>query len=386
MRTRLLAALAAAAVLGALTATAVLAVLAAAPGSARVPYFKHVFIVVLENENASSTFGRNSEAPYLAHTLKRRGAFVPNYYGIGHFSLTNYIAMVSGQAPNPDTQSDCQVFREFFPGTPTSDGQYLGTGCAYPTQVQTIANQLQDSGFRWKGYMEDMNADVPPGEEHPCRHPEINQPDDTQHAEVGDQYAARHNPFVYFHSIIDFRTCKRHDVDLTHLRADLRRRGTTPNYAFITPNLCHDGHDAPCVNGAPGGLKSANRWLRKRIPVILRSPAFKDRGLLIVTFDEAEGEGEDADSSACCNEQPGPNLIPPDTPGGLHPGPGGGRIGAVMVSPCIKRGTVTEHEYNHYSLLRSVERNFKLPYLGYAAQSGLRPFGRDILNRPGCGR
>src|SRR5215216_2606037 len=184
----------------------------AAPGAARVPYFKHVFIVVLENENASSTFGKDSEAPYLAHTLKRRGAFVPNYFGIGHFSLTNYIAMVSGQAPNPETQSDCQIFREFVPGIPSSDGRYLGTGCAYPTQVQTIANQLQDAGFRWKGYMEDMNADAPPGEEHPCRHPEINQPDDTQHAEVGDQYAARHNPFVYFHSIIDFRTCKRHDV------------------------------------------------------------------------------------------------------------------------------------------------------------------------------
>jgi len=56
-----------------------------------------------------------------------------------------------------------------------------------------------------------------------------------------------------------------------------------------------------------------------------------------------------------------------------------------MVSPCIKRGTVTKHKYNHYSLLRSIERNFRLPYLGYAAQAGLRPFGRDILNRPAAG-
>ena len=357
----------------------------AVSAAARVPYVKHVFIVVLENENASSTFGKYSEAPYLAHTLKRRGAFVPNYYAIAHNSLTDYVAMVSGQAANPQAQADCQYFTEFFPGMPTGDGQYRGTGCVYPTPVQTIVNQLEDSGYKWKGYMEDMNAAAPPGKEERCRHPGLNHQDHTQSAEVGDQYAARHNPFVYFHSIIDFPTCERHDVDLSHLRKDLRYRRTTPNYSFISPNLCHDGHDEPCVNGEPGGLKSANRWMRNWIPAILHAPAFKSRGLLIVTFDEAEGSGADADSSACCHEKSGPNVIPPNTPGALHPGPGGGRVGAVVVSPCIKPHTVSKRDYNHYSLLRSIERNFRLPYLGYAGQSGLRPFGRDILSRAGCG-
>jgi phosphatidylinositol-3-phosphatase len=311
---------------------------------------------------------------------------VPNYYGIAHNSLTNYVAMVSGQAPNAQTQADCQVYDDVTPGIPTSDRQYLGTGCVYPPGTQTVANQLQDSGYLWKGYMEDMNAAAPKGRESPCRHPAIGRRDPWQDAQRGDQYATRHNPFVYFHSIIDFRTCRRHDVGFSHLRKDLRHRRTTPNYAFITPNLCHDGHDEPCVNGAPGGMVSANRWLRKRMPMILRSPAFKRRGLLIVTFDEAEATGPEADSSACCNEKPGPSLIPPDTPGALTPGPGGGRVGAVMVSPCIRRGTVTKQRYNHYSLLRSIERNFGLPYLGYAGQKGLRPFGADILNRPRCGR
>jgi hypothetical protein len=373
--------------LAALMATAcALCALAVPSAAGAVPYFKHVFIVVLENEDASSTFGKHSEAPYLARTLRQRGAFVPNYYGIAHNSLTDYIAMVSGQSANIQTQADCQVYNDVVPGTPTSDGQYLGSGCVYPVGVQTIANQLQDFGYRWKGYMEDMNAAAPKGKEFPCRHPAIGERDPWQDAEPGDQYATRHNPFVYFHSIIDFRTCRRHDVDFSHLRKDLRRKRTTPNYAFITPNLCHDGHDEPCVTGAPGGLKSINRWLRNKMPRILRSPAFKDRGLLIVTFDEAEATGPDADSSACCNEKPGPNMIPPETPGALTPGPGGGRVGAVMVSPCIRRGTVSKHRYNHYSLLRSIEKNFHLPYLGYAGQPGLRPFGADILNRPSCGQ
>lgn len=372
----------------ALIATAVaLGALGLAPtGAAAVPYVKHVFVVMLENEDASSTFGKNSKAPYLAHTLKQRGAFVPNYYGIAHNSLTNYIALVSGQAANIQTQADCQVYNDVFPGTPTADGQYLGSGCVYPVGTLTLANQLQDSGYRWKGYMEDMNAAAPKGKEFPCRHPAIGQRDPWQHAAKGDQYATRHNPFVYFHSIINFPGCKSRDVDYSHLRRDLRHRRTTPNFAFITPNLCHDGHDEPCVTGAPGGLVSINRWLRAQMPKILRSPAFKDHGLLILTFDEAEATGPDADSSACCNEQPGPNVIPPDTPGALTPGPGGGRVGAVMVSPCIKRGTVTHKRYNHYSLLRSIERNFGLTYLGYAAQPGLRPIGADILNRPSCGR
>lgn len=369
------------------TLVAAFCALAAAPsGAGAVPYLKHVFIVVLENEDASSTFGKHSEAPYLAHRLKHRGAFVPNFYGIAHNSLTNYVAMVSGQAPNVQTQADCQVYNDVIPGLPVSDGQYLGTGCVYPPGTQTIANQLQDAGYHWKGYMEDMNAAAPKGKEFPCRHPAVGQRDPWQDAQPGDQYATRHNPFVYFHSIIDFPTCRHHDVGFSHLRKDLRLKRTTPNYAFITPNLCHDGHDEPCVTGAPGGMVSANRWLRKKMPMILRSPAFKDRGLLIVTFDEAEATGSEADSSACCNEQPGPNLIPPDTPGALTPGPGGGRVGAVMVSPCIRRSTVTKRKYNHYSLLRSIEKNFALPYLGYAAQRGLRPFGADILNRPSCGR
>jgi hypothetical protein len=371
------------AVVAAVAATALLG--ASAQAVAGVPYVKHVFIVVLENENASTTFGKDSQAPYLAHTLKSKGAFVPNYYGIAHNSLANYVGMVSGQSANIQTQADCQVYNDITPGTPMSDGQVLGTGCIYPPGVETIGNQLGHAGYQWKGYMQDMNANAPKGQQSPCRHPAIGERDPWQSATPTDNYATRHNPFVYFHSLIDFkRTCRQHDVDYSHLRNDLKRPKSTPNYALIVPGLCDDGHDAPCANGDPGGLVSANRWLRKKMPTILRSHAFKHRGLLIVTFDEAEATGSEGDSSGCCNEQPGPSIVPPNTPGFLTPGPGGGRVGAVMISPCIKPGTVSKKSYNHYSLLRSMESNFQLPYLGYAAQSGLRPFGSDIFSRPGC--
>jgi hypothetical protein len=346
------------------------------------PEIKHVFIVVLENENADTSFGANSDAPYLAQTLRSQGAFLPNYYATGHLSLDNYISMISGQAPNLITQADCPVYTDMLLGVSlppiTTDGQVIGQGCVYPAgTVQTVANLLEDHGYTWKGYMEDMAAKAP-AEPASCRHPANLAVDNTQSAEVGDQYAARHNPFVYFHSIIDFPTCAKNDVDYSRLAGDLQSESTTANYSFITPNLCHDGHDAPCVSGEPGGLKTADQWLQNNIPQILNSPGYKDHGLLMVTFDEAGS----SDSSACCNEQPGPNTV---SPGGLTPGPGGGKVGAVLLSPCISPGTADDTPYNHYSMLKSVENFFGLPYLGYSRQSGLSSFGSKIFTRSDCG-
>jgi hypothetical protein len=45
--------------------------------------------------------------------------------------------------------------------------------------------------------------------------------------------------------------------------ADLAKARNTANFNFITPDLCHDGHDEPCTNGEPGGLVSADAWLRE---------------------------------------------------------------------------------------------------------------------------
>ncbi len=357
----------------------VAAVAFAAPAHAALPPVKQVFIVVMENKNYHETFGDETKARYLAKTLPAMGAIIPGYYAIGHLSLGNYIAMVSGQGPNPETQGDGLLgFRDVTPGTTGPDGQAMGSGVVYPRHVKTIANQLEGNGLTWKGYMEDM-ANGPPGESKTCRHPEANQSDPTQSARDGDQYAARHNPFVYFHSIIDFPTCDKHDVDYTHLAADLSSSSTTPSYSFITPNLCNDGHDEPCkFGGEPGGLESINTWLKKNVPMILGSPGYRDGGLLIVTFDEAEtGEGE-GDASACCNETAAntPNA------GGLVAGPGGGKIGAVLVSPYIEPGTVVTKAYNHYSLLRTIEDLFGLEHLGYAESPNPGAFGADVFTRP----
>ena len=366
---------------------------AAGPGAAASasssPAVGHVFVIVLENMGYAKTFDDPSADPYLAQTLPSKGALLTQYYATGHVSNDNYISMISGQGPNPDTQADCQIYNDFVGTGPTLvDGQAVGSGCVYPQPVQTIANQLSENGLNWKGYMEDMGND--PSRESPvCGHPSLNTQDTTQQPEAGDGYVARHDPFVYFHSIIDDPAyCAAHVVPLgtptgqlpsgtpagtTGLATDLARG--TPQLSFIVPNLCNDGHDWPCTNQPSGASAQADvdAFLSTWVPRIMSSPAYKKNGLLVITFDESDGP--QTDSSACCNEQPGPNTPLPGITG-----PGGGRVGAVLLSPLIKPGTVTSTPYNHYSLLASIENIFGLPRLGYAATT-TSTFGTDIFNR-----
>jgi hypothetical protein len=359
---------------------------------------KHVFIIVLENEGFDVTFGPNSKAPFLSRTLTSRGVLLNQYFGTGHVSLDNYIAMISGQAATPDTRNDCQIFADFVLTGTTSDGQAVGSGCVYPASIKTLVNQLNAIGKTWRGYAEDMGND-PAREAATCGHPDLNTVDHTQSAEapsasvpLGDQYASRHNPFVYFHSIIDSPDCGSHVVNLNQLTADLSSEQATPNFVFITPNLCNDGHDAPCKNGQPGGLVSADAFLQKWIPLIQASKAYQQNGLIVITFDEGglsvaanpNGSGilVSAPGQFCCNEQPGPNLAAFPQSTAIAPGValsfqsyGGDRTGAVLLAPFLRPGTVSNTLFNHYSLLKSLEDIFDTDgYLGYAGAPGLVGF------------
>src|SRR4051812_39822857 len=169
-------------------AFAVAAALAiAAPARAAPPPIRHVFVIVLENKGFNETFGPASKAPYLARELTAQGELLAGYHGVTHQSLGNYVAMVSGQGSNPDTQSDCMLYTDLAPGTVGADGQAMGRGCVYPPAVKTIADQLEERGLTWRGYMEDMGNNLTqPGA---CRHPAIGSVDDTQNAKSGDAYA-----------------------------------------------------------------------------------------------------------------------------------------------------------------------------------------------------
>jgi hypothetical protein len=109
--------------------------------------------------------------------------------------------------------------------------------------------------------------------------------------------------------------------------------------------------------------------------MITSSPAFEN-GLLVITFDEGD------DPFGCCGEP----ATDPDgsAPGGVPgaPNSGGGQVGAVLISPFITPGTISQNHYNHYSLLASIEDLFGLPRLAEARLPATTTFGSDIYTKP----
>jgi phosphatidylinositol-3-phosphatase len=352
------------------------------------PHIKHIWVIMLENQSYASTFGQPASDPYLATTLPSEGALLEEYYGTGHESNDNYVSVVSGQPPNPQNQGDCQQFSEFALIGTQPDGVAEGSGCVFPASVENIGTQLSARKRKWKAYMEDMGNN-PARETAACGHPALNAKDETQTAEENDGYATRHNPFVYFESVIGNQAyCNKHVVSMgsptgampasalrgeTGLATDLAKPGKTPNFSFITPNLCNDGHDYPCKNQPSGAsaLADIDTFLETWVPKITSSRAFQRNGLLEITFDESEGP--QSDSTACCGEGADPNSPAPGITG-----PGGGRIGAVLISRFVKPGTVTATPYNHYSSLASWESLFGLPRLA-DANTASATFGPDVF-------
>ncbi len=391
---------------GAITLTAiavvVLGLLVAAPMAAaayKPPPIKHVWVINLENESYSYTFGGAGHrfAPYLTRTLPSRGALVRNYYGTGHDSLDNYVAEISGQAGNYELNEDCGIFSPFvqFGGENfdklTKFGQLSGGGCVFPKYIPTIASQLRAKHLSWREYAQDMGNDphrdrtVKTRLGPACGHPKLGAVDLTDTTgPANDSYATRHNPFVYFASIIDNRRlCDSHVLSFAPLASNLKHVSTTPNYSMVTPNTCNDGHDWPkCQNGSPGRLPKVNAFLKLWIPRIMASPAYRANGLIVIVFDES---GADDNAAACCGERDSLGFSDPSHPNLNEPGlygPGGGRTGAVLLSKYIKAGTVSDKPYNHYSQLRSIEDIFGLKHIGDAQQPQVHSFGHDIYTRP----
>lgn len=299
---------------------------------------KHVFVITLAGRGFDATFGPGSPAAYLNGQLRPQGALLEGYRSLGQADLPDYIAMLGGQPPNDDTRAGCPVFKEIgSSATPSKSGEIAGPGCVYPNTVTTLADQLSASRRTWRAYVEDIGKG--PRGAILCRRPESNAADDTLKARPGDGYATRHNPFVYFHSLLDLSDCDQSDGPLERLDQDLAAVKSTPNLSYIVPNLCNDGTESPCLDGRPGGLVTADAFLAQWVPKILASPAYKEDGLLIVTF--------------AGNVAPAPDV----------------RNGALLVSPFAQAGTAVASEYDSYSLLRSMQDLFGVKPLARAAKA-----------------
>jgi phosphatidylinositol-3-phosphatase len=351
-----------------------------AGASSKLPPVKHVFVVMLDDEPYASVFGPASPAHYLAETLERKGELLVRYYAVAHEQLANGIALLSGQGPTPQTAQNCPTYENVTPATIGAEEQVSGQGCVYPSSARTLAGQLTAKHLTWRAYLEGMDEGAAAGSaDGVCGHPALGTADPTsaQIPPAGQTYATWRNPLVYFHSVIDSPTCAGDDVGLDKLTADLQSAKSTPSFAYVVPDRCHDGNPTPCSPGAPAGMPAADAWLAKVVPKIMGSKAYKENGLLAITVDQAPSSGEFEDSSSCCGQPTFPNL---PAPAGAIAKPGGGQVGALLLSPFVKGGNLVQDTYNHFSLLRTIEDLFGLSHLGYAGGKGVSSFSPSLFS------
>jgi acid phosphatase len=201
-----------------------------------LPAFKHVFVVMEENNNYASVIG-NSAMPYL-NSLASKYGLATQYYADTHPSIGNYFMLTTGQII---TNNDS------FTGKVTADN---------------VVRHLLTAGKTWKAYEESL--------------PSVGyiQPD------TGN-YARRHCPLSYMSDVVNSSTQKLNLVPFTEFASDVAS-GHFANYSFITPNLCNDAHSC--------SLATADAWLKKNIAPLIASATFRDGGLLLILFDESAND------------------------------------------------------------------------------------------------
>jgi phosphatidylinositol-3-phosphatase len=283
--------------LGALLAAALsLSPLAVAEAStSSVPAFSHVFLIVMENRDYASAL-----ADPGVRALAARGVLATNYYGVAHPSLPNYLALVGGSTFG--VRSDCVTC-------------YV--------RAPNLQSQLAAAHVSFGAYLEGAPRSCfldPWG---------------------GTDYAAKHNPFRYFLNVRSSATLCAQLHPLSALAPVLDGPASAvPRMVWITPNLCHDGHDCSTAQ--------ASAWLRAEMNAITASAAYRDGGALFVTWDE--GEGGVGRASA----------------GGASASGAGGHEVTFVLSPAVRAGTTFARAMNHYSLLATVEDAMGVARLGAA--------------------
>ena len=261
--------------------------------SIKVPYFQHIVVIVLENKGYTDIIG-SREAPYINELAKTSG-LAKRYYAIRHPSLPNYLALTGGSTFGVD--SDC-------------------TDC-YVTGSAGLVDNLEEAGLSWKAYLEGMPS--------PC----------FQDSSAGE-YVKKHNPFLYYDAITGNHSRCSNVVPLSQLYTDLRAQ-QLPNFAWISPDLCHDMHECD--------IKQGDTFLSRLVPQILKE--LGPKGVLFLTFDEADN----GSTEGCCQKA------------------SGGHVVTIVAGAMVRPGTVSDVLYDHYSLLRTIEDAWRLPLLGDSACS-----------------
>jgi hypothetical protein len=265
-----------------------------------------VILIVLENKNSVGTGGvyGSPEAPYINKTLFPMAAVANNYFNPpgNHPSLPNYLWMEAGQS-----------FGIRDDGPPSQ--HRLGTHAH-------LSVLLRNAGIPWRAYAESISGNICP-----------------LTSEGGGLYQTKHLPYAYFTDVTNGGNpyssyCIQHVRPLSELGRDLNNNAIG-RYNFVTPNICHDGHDS-CGGNEVAHIDS---WLNGFLPQIFNSAQYKAGHVVIfIATDEARN--------------------------------GDGPIPFLALGHGVKHGYKNEIRYTHSSLLRTLEEIYQVgPLLGNASHA-----------------
>src|SRR5437870_4134396 len=262
-----------------------------------------VFLILMENHNWSSIKDSPS-APYINRRLLPIASHAEQYYNPPnlHPSLPNYLWLEAGTNFGILNDDD-----------PSSNHQ---------STSRHLVDLLEAAGLSWRAYQEDISGT------------------DCPLSDVG-LYHVHHDPFVYFDDVTQGNNprsarCIEHVRPYSELQTDLIN-DTVARYNFITPDVCHDMHDACAPLNDP--VQQGDAWLSTEVPKILASQAYANNGALVIGWDEGK--------------------------------PDDGPIGLIVLSPIAKGGGYENTiYYTHSSTLRTIEEIFGVtPMLGDAANA-----------------
>ena len=305
---------------------------------------RHVFVIMMENTQYKALLSPSNPNTRFIQQLAADNGLATRYFGVTHVSLPNYIAATSGSnwGSNSDDTAQAPLFNH-----------------------ENLVDQFEAAHVSWKAYMENL----------PFAGDLVDQTPD-------GLYVRKHDPFLMYPDVYTNPARAGNVVPLKQLGADLAS-GQVPQFAWITPNICNDMHGGATACPYPSSptdpnqaklFRDGNAFLQKWVGLITHSKAWTDHSAIFITWDE--GGFNDDSPYGPLDIRGGPDSpilaatpADPTTGGGgdLAGGTvyGGGHVPMIVVARGVGH-RVDSVRSDHYSLLQTIEENFRLPLLGNA--------------------
>jgi hypothetical protein len=292
---------------------------------------RHVVTMFLENEAPSSV----TDQPYEAG-LCQIYACSTNYYAVCHPSLPNYIAATSGLTGPSGSVAAC-AGNESYPGA------FAQTN---------IVDELVQAGVSWGAYMEGMNTSC-----QARNYPDVS---DSEFANGSGGYAVRHDPFAYYTDLSTDGQCAGHVLPFDGPGGwdSVERSGSAPDYIWITPNVCHDGHNNCSAYDNLSNAAEGDHWLSQFIPTLQAQPWYAS-SVIFITYDES---------------------VDTNTSGYDNGTVAGGPVYFAAVSPFTEGTGAFTPDSSHYNLLSTTEWLLGLNSTGHNDASGAFPPMKGLFN------